>query len=130
MTKKQKLEEQRYKNSAMIHTKKRLCQRYPKIYRVVSYADLKTAPYLRLFPTRETSRIVTAVLVKGYTIYTIQSLAKNMIHTVLTEAQVQELITEGNLGITLEESALKTGIESKYKTYTRYIDALEQGEIG
>ena len=129
MTKKQKLEEARYKNSAMVHTKKRLAQRYPKIYRSITHSDLKNAPYIRLFPTRESSRIVTAIMINDNIIYIVKSLSKNMIHTVLTESQVQELIDNGNLDISLERKSLEEAILSQYKTYTRYIDAKSREEI-
>ena len=122
MTKRQKKEQAQYQTTAMIHVRKRLAQRYPDIYKEITMKDIRQAPSLRLFPTRGDSRIVTAVLVDEHIIYIVQSVAKNMIHTVLTEAQVKELIEEGGLDIRIEESMLRDGIESKYKTYKRYME--------
>ena len=118
MTKRQKIELQKYFTDAHNHVLRRLDERYPN--RKITIKDLKEAPFIKIFPTKGDNNWVTCCLVDDEFVFYVQDRNTKMFHTVLTEEQVKARIEKWGLGITFTNEELRHSIESVYNTLETY----------
>ena len=127
MTKRQKIELQKYFTDAHNHVLRRLEERYPD--RKITIKDLKEAPCIKLFPTRGDNNWVTCCLVNDEFVFYVRDRVTHMFNTVLTEAQVRDRIKEWGLDITFTESELRHSIESQYKTLETWREGMKKEAV-
>ena len=120
-TKKQ-IEFMAYQNDASVHTRKRLAQRYPTIYRDISLKDLRNAPSIHLCNAQGPCRIIFAVLVVDTIVYVVKSQHLAIVHTVLTEAMVTERLEELGIESTSLDESVREALTARYKSYSKYIE--------